>query len=426
MSNSSLVNYTKISPNRNSPRNKAIDTITIHCMAGDISVESCGNIFAPAARQASSNYGVDSNGRIGMYVEEKDRSWCTSSAANDNRAVTIEVASGSVHPYKVNDKAMDALIKLCADICKRNGIKELVWRNDKSNPGNMTVHRWFAAKACPGDYLMEKMGFIADEVNKIIGAAQSAADGQTIAGTPILGTAEVSATALSQYLIKRNPEPKLRLGALELALLYIEEGKAEGVRGDIAFCQSCVETGYWKFGGDVKPEQNNFAGIGATGNGNPGNVFADPRQGVRAQIQHLKAYATEEPLKQACVDPRYSFVKKGIAPTWEELSGKWATDKGYGEKILAIFKDIKDGAGVSNNVSSPQTGVKFEPYTIRITVGALNVRDKPSSAAKAVTCLINDKNIYTIVEEADGPGANKWGKLKSGLGWIALDYTKKA
>lgn len=177
MSNSSLVNYTKISPNKTSPRNHTIDTITIHCMAGDLSVETCGNVFAPTSRQASSNYGIGSDGRIGMYVEEKDRSWCSSSSSNDHRAVTIEVANdgGEDTGWHVSDKAYNALINLVTDICKRNGIKKLLWKGDKSLIGqvdkqNMTVHRWFAAKACPGDYLYNKHSDIANKVNAKLGA----------------------------------------------------------------------------------------------------------------------------------------------------------------------------------------------------------------------------------------------------------------
>jgi LysM repeat protein len=142
---------------------------------GQCSVETLGNIFKPTSRQASSNYGVGVDGRIGIYVEEKDRSWCTSSAANDNRAITIEVASDTFAPYAVNAKAYAALIDLVADICKRNGIKRLIWKGDKSLIGqpdkqNMTVHRWFANKSCPGDYLYGRHGAIADEVNRRLGA----------------------------------------------------------------------------------------------------------------------------------------------------------------------------------------------------------------------------------------------------------------
>lgn len=173
--NSSLVSYTKISPNRTSPRNHKIDCITIHCVVGQCSVESLGNIFASASRQASSNYGIGYDGKIGMYVEEKDRSWCSSNAANDNRAVTIEVASDTTHPYAVTSKAMSSLIELVTDICKRNGIKKLVWSTNKNervnhlNGCNMTVHRDYANKACPGDYLYNKHSYIANEVNKRLG-----------------------------------------------------------------------------------------------------------------------------------------------------------------------------------------------------------------------------------------------------------------
>ncbi len=174
--NSSLVCYTKISPHRNSPRSHKIDTISIHCMAGNLSVESCGSLFAAPSRQASSNYGIGSDGRIALYVEERDRSWCSSNPANDNRAVTIEVANDEGAPdWHISDEAMAALIELIADICKRNEIRELKWKADKNLIGqtdkqNMTVHRWFAAKACPGDYLYNKHFYIAEQVNQKLGA----------------------------------------------------------------------------------------------------------------------------------------------------------------------------------------------------------------------------------------------------------------
>lgn len=175
MSNSPLVSYTKISPHKNSPRNSKIDMVAIHCVAGDLSLQTLGQVFQD--RQASSNYGVDSKGKIGMFVEEKDRSWCTSSSAVDNRAVTIEVCNDSGGPeWHVSDAAMAALIELLADICLRNNIPELRWKADKSLVGhiekqNMAVHRWFAAKACPGDFLYERHAAIAEAVNaKLKGA----------------------------------------------------------------------------------------------------------------------------------------------------------------------------------------------------------------------------------------------------------------
>ena len=191
MSNSPLVDYTRISPNKNSPRNHKIDTITIHCVVGQCTVETMGNIFAPTSRQASSNYGVGTDGKIGMYVEEKDRSWCSSNATNDNRAVTIEVASDTKHPYAVNDRAFAALLDLVTDICKRNGIKKLVWSTKKAdrvnhkNGCNMTVHRDYANKSCPGDYLYNRHGEIAAEVNRRLGVTDTAPDAGAAQGVTV-------------------------------------------------------------------------------------------------------------------------------------------------------------------------------------------------------------------------------------------------
>ena len=164
MSNSSLVSYTKLSPNY-STRPGKISKITIHHMAGNLTVETCGNVFAPSSRQASSNYGIGTDGRVGMYVEEKNRAWTSSNRANDEVAVTIEVANdGGAPNWHVSDKALAALIDLCVDICKRNGIAKLNWTGDAS--GNLTIHKFFAATNCPGPYLESKMAYIANEVNK--------------------------------------------------------------------------------------------------------------------------------------------------------------------------------------------------------------------------------------------------------------------
>ena len=184
MSNSPLVSYIKISPNKTVPRKHAIDTITIHCVVGQLSVEQIGNVFAPSSVKASSNYGIGFNGRIGMYVEEKDRSWCSSNRDNDHRAITIECACDLKHPYAINDAVYNSLINLCVDICQRNGIKELKWKADKSLIGkveeqNMTVHRWFAKKACPGDYIYNRLGEIAVKVNQKLAEAKINQNGST-------------------------------------------------------------------------------------------------------------------------------------------------------------------------------------------------------------------------------------------------------
>lgn len=170
--NSPLVDYTLISPYRGSRDGHAIDTITIHCAATQAAVETLGKLFQ--TKQASANYGIGSDGRVGMYAEEKDRSWCTSNNANDARAVTIEVACDNRHPYAVKDAVYEKLITLVADICKRNGISKLVWSTDKydrmNHKGgcNMTVHRDYENKACPGQWLYDRHGEIARKVNGIL------------------------------------------------------------------------------------------------------------------------------------------------------------------------------------------------------------------------------------------------------------------
>ena len=320
--NSPLVSYTKISPNRTKNRNHAIDTITIHCVVGQCSVETLGNVFAPESRKASSNYGVGVDGRIGMYCEEKDRSWCSSNAANDHRAITIEVASDTKHPYAVNDKAYAALIDLCVDICQRNGIKKLVWSTNKNervnhlNGCNMTVHRDYANKSCPGDYLYERHGAIADAVNARLNA-----------------TVEDKTETPAETTL---PE-KLTTG-------YYRVRKA------------------WK---DAKSQ------VGA-----------------------------------------YRVLK----------NAKKAADKNLG-----TFVFDPDGNAVYPVETKTEVTEKAEPfqsYLVQVSISNLNIRKGPGTNY-ARTGRFTGKGVFTIVEESKGSGATLWGKLKSGAGWISLDFAKK-
>lgn len=174
MSNSSLVSYTLLSPNTYGKRNRAIDTVTIHCVVGQLSVESICGLFKSSARKASCNYAIGTDGRIGLCVDESMASQCSSSQSNDQRSITIECASDRSHPFAINDKVMTSLIELLADICRRNpGIPELRWKGQESLIGqvsqqNITCHRWFAPKACPGDYIYNRLGRIAQDVNSTI------------------------------------------------------------------------------------------------------------------------------------------------------------------------------------------------------------------------------------------------------------------
>ena len=266
MSNSPLATYTRITKNKTSPRNHAIDTITIHCIVGQWTAKQGCDYFATTDRQCSANYVVGKDGSIGLSVDEKDRSWCSSNGTNDNRAITIEVASDTTHPYAVTAKAYAALLDLVTDICKRNGIKKLVWSTNKNdrvnhrNGCNMTVHRDFANKACPGEYLYSRHGEIAAEVNRRL------------------------------------------------------QGASNG--GGVVVCTPSVE----------KP-------TGGT------------------------------------------------------------------------------------------TGATVTPYHVRVKITNLNIRKGPGTNYGATSYI--QPGIYTIVAESTGKGAAKWGKLKSGAGWISLDYATK-
>lgn len=177
--NSSMVAYTRLSPNHSGQRTHSIDRITPHCVVGQLSAESiCGCLISPS-RQASCNYGIGTDGKVSLCVEEKNRSWCSSSNANDQRAVTIECASDKTEPYAMNSRVYDSLIKLCTDICTRNGKRKLLWLGDRNKTLNytpksdemvLTVHRWFANKSCPGDWLYARLGDLAAKVTATLGS----------------------------------------------------------------------------------------------------------------------------------------------------------------------------------------------------------------------------------------------------------------
>lgn len=340
MSNSPLVSYTKISPNRNSPRTHVIDTITIHCTAGQVTAETLGQLFAPKEKMVSSNYGIGKDGKIGMYVEEKDRSWCSSNAANDHRAVTIEVSSDSKEPYAVTASAYAALLTLVTDICKRNGITRLVWSDNKAdrvnhrNGCNMTVHRDYAAKSCPGTYLYERQGEIAAEVNRRLSA---------IGASPSEESCPFEVGDQVEFLPS--------------AATYYPDGPG---------IPSWVKTGYYH---EVKAITNS--------GGKP-----TVKGGERCVLLGRKINRTT--LK----------AETGIN-TWVSLRNLRKSDQAEVEP--------------------------FKPYKVQVTSAALNIRKGPGTSF-AVQGTITDKGIYTIVlEDATG----KWGKLKSGAGWISLAYTSK-
>lgn len=189
--NSSLVDCTVKSPNHSGKRTHGIDRITPHCVVGQLSAESIGGCFTKQSVQASCNYGIGTDGRVCLVVDEANRSWCSSNSANDQRAITIECASDKTEPYTMNDAVYSKLVKLCVDICKRNGLKKVLWISDKTkslaySPKSgecvLTVHRWFANKSCPGEWLYSRMGQLADDINAGLGNTTAAEPEQPSAG----------------------------------------------------------------------------------------------------------------------------------------------------------------------------------------------------------------------------------------------------
>lgn len=339
--NSSLITYKNLTKNRTSPRNHSIDTITIHCYVGQVTAKQGCDYFATTNRQASSNYIVGYDGSIGLSVEEKDRAWTSSNATNDHRAITIETACDSTYPYAVTDKAMNALINLVADICKRNNIKKLVWSVDKydrinhRNGCNVTVHRDFAATACPGDYLYNKHPYIIEQVNKKLNVV----------------TANYSSS------IKTLVEKKV-----------------------------IDSPDYWNV------QQNNLK-------------YLKDLLDKTAKVVQSKKFNSFTNVKNAI----NHLVKCKVIDSPAYWMSNYSKIK-YLDSLL-----IK----VANQIEYKSS------YLVQVTADSLNIR-KGAGTNYAISGVIKNKGIYTIVEESSGAGSTKgWGKLKSGAGWISLDFVKK-
>lgn len=383
---SKLANEFRASPHYQKGRDHPLTRVTIHhaVMVGNARMVAAA---FRGTRNASATYAIGTDGSIVQCVSEADTPWTSNSHDNDTRAITIEVANTSTKdPWPVGAETMEALIRLLVDICQRNpGIGRLRYTGDTT--GNLTMHRWFFNTKCPGTYLAERFGEIAAEVNRRLDAANvqqvTTVYDLTASGLPetlaeqvvaelkaagysatltarevkqehtgyhsIAGKAVATAAQMVAYI--KAKRPGVEQSVVDMIPLYLSESKVEGIAGDIAFAQSCVETGLFAFPQEtcaVKLSQNNFAMMGVTSTFAHGESFATPQIGIRAQIQHLKAYANSEPLVGVCVDPRFKYVSRGSAPYVEWLgqqenpNGKgWATAKGYGDRILAVLADIR-------------------------------------------------------------------------------------
>ena len=307
--NSPLVAYTKLSPNHSGQRTHSIDRITPHCVVGQATAERICDCFISPDRQASCNYGIGTDGRVSLCVEEKNRSWCSSSRENDQRAITIECASDTSAPYAMNSKVYESLIKLCTDICQRNGKKKLLWFADKAKTLNyapkademvLTVHRWFANKSCPGDWMYARMGDLASKVTAALG-----------------GTAT---TQKQLYRVRKTwSDSKSQKGAYKI----------------LANAKACADK-------------------------NPG----------------------------------YSVF---------DSDGN------------AVYTSGEGTPGITGDTS----------FKVRVSVPDLNIRSGPGTNY-AATGRFTGAGVFTITAVQSGQGSDSgWGKLKSGAGWIALDYAKR-
>lgn len=422
MSNSPLVSYTKISPNSNNPRNKPITKITIHHMAGNLSIESCGNIFAKASRKASSNYGIGSDGRIGMYVEEKNRSWCSSSAANDNQAITIEVANdGGAPNWHVSDKALASLIDLCTDICRRNGIARLNFTGDAS--GNLTQHNYFAATACPGPYLKSKFQYIADEVNKRLGQSSTIQNGVGMQATSLKNMPE------SDIVAKVGP-------------LFTADQKKTGVLASVSMAQFILESAYGK--SELAQNANNCFGMKSRLSG---NTWSGSTWDGSSYLKKTQEYTNGQYITVTASFRKYSCIEDSIADHSAYLLGAMNGSKKRYEGLKgmtnyrAAIQLIKDGGYATSptyvdnlcNVIEKWNLTKYDcehtesetedmlfpdvPFTVTVLVDDLNYRSQPSM--QGTVNGQTGKGIFTITEVSNG-----WGKLKSGVGWIWLGNSK--
>ena len=423
MADSQLVDYEKYSPNISSPRNHEIDTISIHTMAGNLTVETCGNIFANPNYECSSQYGIGSDGRIGQYVSEGDRSWCTSSRSNDNRAITIEVASYESDTYACTDAAMESLINLLVDICQRNGIDQLRWQADPDLIGevaqqNMTVHRWFAQKSCPGPYLFEKHGYIADEVNKRL-------------GNP------------SYHPTNSNPESNADQFVKHFEMIGLNPAALCGLMGNI-FAESGLIPNNLQNSFEDKLGMNDDAYTQAVDDGSYDNFVHDSAGYGLAQWTY---YSRKEGLLNLAKEKGVSIgdLYMQMDYLWQELQNtidiaKLNACSTVREASDIILHEFERPANQSEEVEirragygqefynkyygEPDAPAEFEAYNVRVTATLLNVRSGPGTNF-GINSSIMDQGLYGICDESDGQGASRWGKMSNGWGWISLDYTER-
>lgn len=458
MANSSLIDVTMLSPHCSKPRKDKIKKITIHHMAGDLSVETCGKVFN-GDKEASSNYGIDSQGRVGLYVEEENRAWTSGSPSNDHQAITIEVANDEIGgQWHVSEKAYDKLIELCVDICKRNDIEKLIYTND--NSGNLTRHNMFQNTICPGPYLQSRFPDIAKDVNiqlekskPVINEVNMEKDiydylrskGMTHAGACGLMGNLYAESGLKANNLQNNGNSRLGISDDEFVLIV-----DNGVYNRDTFINDKYGFGLaqWTF---WSRKQNLYDYMKSKGVsiGHLGSQLEFIVNEIQGYKEVYKVLTNTNDLKEASdivllqyerpadqsentKDKRYNFSKVyydkynkdtssvvnklyRVRLSWDNVKSQLGAFKNLDNAKKVCVKGYSvydwDGNEVYNN--------KFKPYLVKVTTEALNYRKGPGINYK-VNGTIRDLGVYTIVDEQNG-----WGKLKSGQGWISLNYTKK-
>ena len=451
--NSPLVVYTKLSPNHSGQRTHSIDRITPHCVVGQLSAESICGCFISPDRQASCNYGIGSDGRVSLCVEEKNRSWCTSSRENDQRAITIECASDKTHPYAFKDVVYNRLVELCIDICKRNGKKMLLWLGDKEKTLNyipksdemvLTVHRWYANKSCPGDWMYARMGDLASKVTAALNAGTDT--------TP----PETDNSQDNTPVVDVNDPEKTIWNTLQAAI-----GNAYGTAGLMGnlYAESALKPGNLQKTGNKDLGMTDEQFVAAVDSGEySADTFIHDGYGMGfaqwtyyTRKQALLNFAKAAGKSIGDLETQLAFLLqeiKGYTSVWNTLttatSVREASDvvltkyerpanqsefvrakrAGYGQQYYDKYAGADTTAPTAPTTPTQPTAF---PYKVRVRIDNLRIRKGPGTnyASRGYT----GAGIFTIVEEADGPGATRWGLLKSYKsnrnGWISLEYASK-
>lgn len=422
MSNSNLASYTKLSPNYTKMSNKVNKKITIHHMAGNLTIEGCGEVFHNKSRRSSSNYGIGSDGRVGLYVEESNRAWTSSNSANDNEAVTIEVANNTFSPnWTVSEAAFNKLIELCTDICIRNNIKKLVWTGDRT--GTLTCHYMFANTMCPGPYLRSRMSEIAQLVNDRI---------QCCSGVPAIKNVQLNEKQIYDYFKSKGLTDAGVSGLLGnlMAESGLRSNNLQNSYEKTLDMQDTIYTYYVNNGIYTKEKfVNDKAGYGLA------------QWTFSTRKEALYDYALQIGHTIDSTEMQCQFLFKELREKYNDVFNVLISSNDIREcsnKVLIDFEKPKDQSinvqnkryeysidiynNYYNNTKDKKDSLVNKcPFIVKVEISNLNIRDNPSIKSNKKGKM--NIGVFTIVEVKQGEGSKHgWGKLKSGIGWISLDH----